>query len=199
MRFNSESAFCELGVPTKLKGLDIIINVILRVYTSSILSLQVIKNPSIPPAIVEEFESTALSLNLTLKCPPALIVHTGAIEPLATARKQSRVVLDAIRNLSKATALSIFIEAHKAPTNLQDISDTASQGLFKSYSTRFHITSMYGGIRGKLIDTSTETTSPPSYDEAATCPPPPPPIDEPLGKKRPRQNTDSKRNNISLL
>ncbi|KAM0199349.1 hypothetical protein ACHAQI_012038 [Fusarium lateritium] len=199
MRFDSESAFCELGVPTKLKGLDIVTNVILRVCASSILSLQVIKNPSIPPAIVEEFESTALSLDLTLKCPPALIVHTGAVEPLAAARKQSGVVLDAIRNLSKATALSIFIEARKAPTNLQDISDAASQGLFKSCSTRFHITSMYGGIGGKLIDTSTETTSPPSYDEAATCPPPPPPIDEPLGKKRPRQNTDSERNDISLL
>ncbi|KAM0277945.1 hypothetical protein ACHAO9_012373 [Fusarium lateritium] len=58
---------------------------------------------------------------------------------------------------------------------------------------------MYGGIGGKLIDTSTEMTSLPSYDEAATCPPLPPPIDEPLGKKRPRQNTDSERNDISLL
>ncbi|SPJ76051.1 uncharacterized protein FTOL_05782 [Fusarium torulosum] len=197
-RFDSDAAFFELGVPTKLKGLDIVTNVMLRVCASSIVSFDLTKNPTVPPAIGQEFESTALSLDFTLKCPPTIIVHTGAVEPLSAARKLSGVVLDAIRDLSKATALSIYIEARDAPAKLQDISDAASQDLFKSSSTRYHIASMYGGIGGKLIDLKAETAAPPSYNEAATSPPPPPPI-EPLSKKRPRQDTDPERDDITLL
>lgn len=197
-RFDIEAAFFELAVPTKLKGLDIVTNVILRVCASSIASIELMKNPTIPTAIGEEFESTALCLDFTLKCPPVIIVHTGAVEPVSAARKHSGVVLDAIRDLSKVTALSIYIEARDAPTKLHDISDAASQGLFKSCSTQYHIASMYGGIGGKFLDPPAETISPPSYDEAAASPPPPPPI-EPLSKKRLRRDTDSECDNIALL
>ncbi|KAL5583698.1 hypothetical protein FOVSG1_015049 [Fusarium oxysporum f. sp. vasinfectum] len=198
-RFNWEAAFFELGVPVKLKGLDIVTNVILRVCASSVVSLELVKNPTIPKSIGEEFKSTALSLDFTLNCPPTIIVHTGAVEPLSAAKKSSGVVLDAIRDLSKATALYIYIEARDAPSRLQDISDAASQGLFKSCSTRYHIASMYGGIGGKLIDPPAETASPPSYDETAASPPPPPPPIELPSKKRPRQDTDPERDDITLL
>ncbi|KAG7403264.1 hypothetical protein Forpe1208_v016437 [Fusarium oxysporum f. sp. rapae] len=155
-----------------------------RVCASSIVSLEVVKNPIVPTAIGEAFKSTALSLDFTLKCVPTIIVHT---------------VFNTIRDLSKATALSIYIEARDAPPKLQDISDAASQGHFKSCSTRYHISSMYGGIGGKLIDFSTETAPPPSYEETACSPPPPsPPIERP-SKKRPRQDTDPERDDIILL
>ncbi|KAG7404026.1 hypothetical protein Forpe1208_v015701 [Fusarium oxysporum f. sp. rapae] len=170
-----------------------------RVCASSIVSLEVVKNPIVPTAIGEAFKSTALSLDFTLKCSPTIIVHTGAVEPLSPSKKSSGVVLDAIRDLSKATTLSIYIEARDAPPKLQDISDAASQGLFKSCSTRYHIASMYGGIGGKLIDSSAETAPPPSYEETASSPPPPPPPIELPSKKRPRQDTDPERDDIILL
>ncbi|RKK26976.1 hypothetical protein BFJ66_g16515 [Fusarium oxysporum f. sp. cepae] len=100
-RFNGEAAYYELGVPVKLKGLDIVTNAMVRV--------------CVPTAIGEAFKSTALSLDFTLKCVPTIIVHTGAVEPLPPSKKSSGVVLDAIRDLSKATALSIYIEARDAP------------------------------------------------------------------------------------
>ncbi|KAI8396349.1 hypothetical protein AU210_015721 [Fusarium oxysporum f. sp. radicis-cucumerinum] len=198
-RFNGEAAYFELGVPVKLKGLDIVTNATVRVCASSIVSLEVVKNPIVPTAIGEAFKSTALSLDFTLKCVPTIIVHTGAVEPLSPSKKSSGVVLDAIRDLSKATALSIYIEARDAPPKLQDISDAASQGHFKSCSTRYHIASMYGGIGGKLIDFSTETAPPPSYEETASSPPPPPPPIELPSKKRPRQDTDPERDDMTLL
>jgi hypothetical protein len=196
-RFDSEAAFFELAVPTKLKGLDIVMNVILRVCALSIVSLELIKNPTIPIAVGEEFEFTAFSLDFTLKCPLAIIVQTGAVEPVSAARKHSGVVLDAIRDLAKVTAL-YYIEARDAPSKLHDISDAASQGLSKSCSTQYYIASMYGGIGGKFLDPPAETVSPPSYDEAAASPSLPPPI-EPLSKKRPRRDTDAECDNITLL
>ncbi|KAF5265616.1 hypothetical protein FOXYS1_3566 [Fusarium oxysporum] len=197
-RFNGEAAYFELGVPVKLKGLDIVTNAMVRVCASSIVSLEVIKDPIVPPAIGEAFKSTALSLDFTLKCSPTIIVHADAVEPLSPSKKSSGVVLDAIRDLSKATTLSIYIEARDAPSKLQDISDAASQGLFKSCSTRYHIASMYGGIGGKIIDLA-ETAPPPSYEETASSPPPPPPPIELPSKKRPRQDTDPERDDITLL
>ncbi|KAL5603649.1 hypothetical protein FOVSG1_006399 [Fusarium oxysporum f. sp. vasinfectum] len=198
-RFNGEAAFFELGVPVKLKGLDIVTNAMVRVCASSIVSLEVVKNPTVPTAIGEAFKSTALSLDFTLKCPPTIIVHTAAVEPLSPSKKSSGVVLDAIRDLSKATALSIYIEARDAPPKLQHISDAASQGLFKSCSTRYHIASLYGGIGGKLIEPSGDTAAPPSYDETTSRPPPPPPPIEFPRKKRPRQDTETERDDITLL
>jgi hypothetical protein len=198
-RFNGEAAFFELGVPVKLKGLDIVTKAMVRVCASSIVSLEVVKNPTVPTAIGEAFKSTALSLDFTLKCPPTIIVHTAAVEPLSASKKSSGVVLDAIRDLSKATALSIYIEARDAPPKLQHISDAASQGLFKSCSTRYHIASLYGGIGGKLIQSSGDTAAPPSYDETTSRPPPPPPPIEFPSKKRPRQDTETERDDITLL
>jgi hypothetical protein len=198
-RFNGEAAFFELGVPVKLKGLDIVTNAMIRVCASSIVSLEVVKSPTVPTAIGEAFKSTALSLDFTLKCPPTIIVHTAAVEPLSPSKKSSGVVLDAIRDLSKATALSIYIEARDAPPKLQHISDAASQGLFNSCSTRYHIASLYGGIGGKLIEPSDDTAAPPSYDETTSRPPPPPPPIEFPSKKRPRQDTETERDDITLL
>lgn len=205
--FNAEAAFFELAVPIKLKGVGVVADAILRVCASSIVSLQTVKSPTVPPAIGEAFKSTTLSLDFMLSRPPAVIVHAAATEPLSPSKRSSGVVLDAIRHLSKTTAFSIHIDARDAPPNMQQVIDTASQGLFRSCSTRYHIASMYGGVGGKLTDSSdsADTAPPPSYQET-TCsppppPPPPPPIQQPASKKRPRQDTnaDTERDDISLL
>ncbi|KAI1025264.1 hypothetical protein LB504_009983 [Fusarium proliferatum] len=201
--FIAEAAFFELAVPIKLKGVGVVADAIVRVCASSIVSLQTVKSPTVPPAIGEAFNSTVLSLDFTLSRPPAVIVHADATEPLSPSKRSSGVVLDAIRDLSKTTAFSIHIDARGAPPNMQDISAAASQGLFRACSTRYHIASMYGGIGGKLTDwsDSADTAPPPSYQETTSSPPPPPPPIQPASKKRPRQdtNTDTERDDISLL
>ncbi|KAF5714092.1 hypothetical protein FMUND_7594 [Fusarium mundagurra] len=201
--FNAEAAFVELAVPIKLKGVGVVADAILRVCASSIVSLQTVKSPTVPPAIGEAFKSTTLSLEFTLSRPPAVIVHAAAIVPLSPSKRSSGVVLDAIRDLSKTTAFSIHIDARDAPPNMQEITDLASQGLFRSSSTRYHIASMYGGVGGKLVDSSdsADTAPPPSYQETTSSPPPPPPpIQQPASKKRPRQDTDADtERDISLL
>ncbi|RBQ72075.1 hypothetical protein FVER14953_14022 [Fusarium verticillioides] len=201
--FNAEAAFFELAVPIKLKGVGVVADAILRVCASSIVSLQAVKSPSVPPAIGEAFKSTTLSLDFTLSRPPAIIVHAAATEPLSPSKRSSGVVLDAIRHLSKTTAFSVHIDARDAPPNMQQVTDAASQGLFRSCSTRYHIASLYGGVGGKLAESadSADTAPPPSYQETTTSSPPPPLIQQPASKKRPRQdtNTDTERDDISLL
>ncbi|GKU07304.1 hypothetical protein FLAG1_10146 [Fusarium langsethiae] len=196
--FDAEAAIFELAVPVKLKGLDTGTKAILRIYASTIASLELSKNPTtIPSGIKDEVGSTALGLDFTLNDPPAIIVPSCAPEPLSATRKHSRDILDTIRDLSKATALSIYIEACNAPDELQDICDAVSQGLFTPCNIQHHIASMYGGNGGKRIDLSVAAL-PPSYDEAAMSPPPPPPIDR-GSKKRARQDSDPERDDITLL
>ena len=139
-----------------------------------------------------------LSLDFTLNSPPSIIAQVGIPEPLCPARKLSGAVVDAIRDLSKATTFSICIEARDAPPQLQNVSDAVSHGKFESFrSTQYDIASLYGGLGGKVITPS--EPAPPTYDEAASSPPPPPPIEP--SRKRPRQDssTDTKQDDITLL
>ncbi|EKJ76516.1 hypothetical protein FPSE_03276 [Fusarium pseudograminearum CS3096] len=141
------------------------------------------------------YTTKASPLDFTLKDPPAIIVPSSALEPVSATRRHSRDILDTIRDLSKVTTLSIYIEACDAPNELQDISDAVGQGLFTSCNTQHQIASKYGGVGGKLIDLSVPVL-PPSYDEAATSPPPPPPPPPPIdrsSKKRARLDSDPER------
>ena len=197
-RFNWDAAFFELGVPVKLKGLEALTIVYLRLCASTIISLQLAKNPTVPNAIGEVFQSTVLSLDFTLNSPPSIIAQVGIPEPLCPARKLSGSVVDAIRDLSNATTLSICIEARDAPPQLQSVSDGVSHGKFESFrSTRYDIASLYGGLGGKVITPS--EPAPPTYDEAASSPPPPPPIEPSRKRLRQDSSTDTKQDGITLL
>jgi hypothetical protein len=200
-RFDTTFAFFELSIPVKLKGIDTTTAITLRACASSIISFDVVKNATVPTAVQQEFESIALCLNLTLNHHLNVLVPTRALEPLSPARRHSGVVLDAIRDLSNATVLSIYIEARAAPPTLQSISHAASEGQLKSFrSLRYHLASMYGGLGAKLVNLSVDTAlPPPSYDETEP-PPPPPPIDSNYNKKRPRQDSQPPRDNdIALI
>jgi hypothetical protein len=107
--------------------------------------------------------------------------------------------VDAIRDLSKATTLSIYIKARETPSRLQQISDAVSQGLFKSYSTEYDIDNLYGGNRGKIINFSSDTAAPPSYKETTSCQSPPPPSIDSSRNKRRRRDTEAEDGDIALL
>ncbi|RGP64445.1 hypothetical protein FLONG3_9503 [Fusarium longipes] len=199
-RFDKSCAFFELSIPVKLKGLDTTTAITLRACASSIISLDIVKNPTVSPPIKQEFDSIALCLKFTLNHHLNALVPTPAQEPLSPARRHSGAVLDAIRDLCNATVLSIYVEARSAPSNLQSISDAASEGRLKSFSSlRYHLASMYGGSGAKLVSLSIDNALPPSYDETGP-PPPPPPIDSNYNKKRPRQDSQPPRSDdIALI
>ncbi|KAM5528297.1 hypothetical protein FOXYSP1_19566 [Fusarium oxysporum f. sp. phaseoli] len=119
---------------------------------------------------------------------------TNAQDPLIPARAYSGVVLDAIRQLSNVTPLSIYVQdTVLSNKDLQCLSDAFSQGLFKSVRSSQHaLASLYGGNGAKIIRLSAQTgQSPPPYREI-TPPPPSAPI---YNKKRSRQDSQNERDN----
>lgn len=197
-RFDKTCAFFELSVPLKLKVIDHT-TITLRVCASSIISLDLVKNPTVPDALQQELGSISLCLSLIVNRHLDVLLPTAALEPVSPARAPSGLVLDAVRDLCQATAFSIYIEARENP-GFRAISDAASQGLLKSFrSSRFQLTSMYGGQGAKLVNLSSDASlPPPSYNEVEP-PPPPPPIDLKNDRKRPRQDSQNEHNNIALI
>ncbi|KAF5680263.1 hypothetical protein FDENT_8466 [Fusarium denticulatum] len=153
------------------------------------------KNSPVSSEVEQEFKSPALSLCFQLNRHFDILVPTPALEPIRPAgRARSGVVLDAIREFSRATIFTVYIEARNASPKLQSVSDAVSQGLFKtSCSSRFQLASMYAGLGAKIVQLGADgTLAPPSYEE--TEPPPPlPPIDPKPDRKRPRQDTVTER------
>jgi hypothetical protein len=197
-RFDSTSTLFDVHIPLKLKGLENRSDITLRACASSIISLDLVKNPTVPTEVEQELESTALGLRFELNCNLDILVPTPALEPVRPAgRAHSGLVLDTVREFSRATAFTIYIEAHDAPPKLQSISDAVSQGLFKSSrSSRFQLASMYAGLGAKIIQLAADNTlMPPYYEEIESPPPPPPSIDHKPDRKRPRQDTETERAN----
>jgi hypothetical protein len=198
-RFDKTCAFFELSVPLKLKAIDHT-TITLRACASSIISLDLVKNPTVPDALQQELDSISLCLSLTMNRHLDVLLPTAALEPVSPARAPSGLVLDAVRDLCQATAFSIYIEARENP-GFQAISEAAKQGLLKSFrSSRFQLASMYGGQGAKLVNLSCDASlPPPSYNEVEP-PPPPPPIDLKNDRKRPRQDSQNEHNNnIALI
>jgi hypothetical protein len=201
-RFDSKSALFDIHIPLKLKGLDSTSDITLRACASSIISLDLVKNPIVHSEVEQEFKSAALGLHSQLNRHLDILVPTPALEPICPAgRARSGVVLDAIREFSRATAFTIYIEARNASPKLQSISDAVSRGLFKtSCSSRFQLASMYAGLGAKMVQLGADDTLPPPSYEETEPPPPPPPIDHKPDRKRPRQDTATERaDDIALI
>jgi len=201
-RFEKTCAFFELDIPVKLKGIDHT-SITLRACASSIVSLDLVRNPAVTNAIQKEFDSVTLQLDFTVNRCLDVLLPIAASEPLSPARARSGVVLDAVRDLCQATTFSIYVEAREAPPSpgFQIISDAVQEGLFKSFrSSQFQLASMYSGSGAKLVKLAIDTSlPPPSYDEVE-APPPPPPIDHKNKRKRPRQDSQTEReNDIALV
>ncbi|KAG5745255.1 hypothetical protein H9Q70_012049 [Fusarium xylarioides] len=194
-RFDSKGSLFDIHVPLKLKGLDSTSDITLRACASFIDSLDLVKNSPVSSEVEQEFKSPALGLRLQLNRHLDILVPTPTLEPIRPAgRALSGVVLDAIRDFSRATVFTVYIEARNASPKLQSVSDAVNQGLLKtSCSSRFQLASMYAGHGGKIVQLGTDDTlAPPSYEETEP-PPPPPPIDPKPDRKRPRQDTATER------
>jgi hypothetical protein len=120
----------------------------------SSIFLNRVKNPTITTEVEQELESAAHGLGFELNCHLDILAPTTALEPICLGgRERSDLVLDTVREFSRSTAFSVYIEARDAPPTHQSISDAISQRLFKSHhNSRFHLTSMYAGLEQILFD-----------------------------------------------
>ncbi|KAH7236550.1 hypothetical protein BKA59DRAFT_496739 [Fusarium tricinctum] len=196
-RFDTTSSLFELSIPIKLKDIRLkddkgdnsISTLLLRICPSTVDSFSFASIVAAPEATRSKFTaSTRLEFRLNQNLD--ILVPTNAQDPLIPARAHSGVVLDAIRQISNVTKLSISIQdAVLSDTHLQQLSNAFSQGLYKSVR-QDDLASLYSGKGAKIIHLSAQTgQNPPPYREL-TPPPPSAPI---YSKKRPRQDSHDER------
>ncbi|KAJ4125600.1 hypothetical protein NW765_001374 [Fusarium oxysporum] len=196
-RFDTTCSFFELSVPIKIKGIRLkddkagdnsISALLLRICPSTVKSLSLTSIATAPEAIRKKFTSAILRLDLGLGRNLDVVVPSNAEEPIVPGRAASGVVLDAIRQFSNTTSLSIYVQDSELfNTQLQSISNAFSQGLYKSSRSAQHdLVSLYGGRGAKMIHLSAETGQlPPPYTESTS----PPPSASTYQQKRPRRDS----------
>ncbi|KAM0288929.1 hypothetical protein ACHAO9_006437 [Fusarium lateritium] len=198
-RFDTTTSLFELSIPIKLKGTRLkddkgdnnISTLLLRICPSTVDAFSFASISAVPKATRPKFTSSTrldFRLNQTLD----ILVPTNAQDPLIPARAHSGVILDAIRQISNVTTLSIYIQdAVLSDIHLQQLSDAFSQGLYKSIR-QHDLSNLYSGKGAKIIHLSAQTgQNPPPYREL-TPPPPSAPI---YTKKRPRQDSHNECDN----
>ncbi|KAG6995993.1 hypothetical protein FOFC_07591 [Fusarium oxysporum] len=202
-RFDTTCSLFELSVPIKIKdirlkddkgGENSISTLLLRICPSTVDTFSFASTTTGPESTRPKFTSYVTRLDFRLNKSLDVLVPTNAQDPLIPARAYSGVVLDAIRQLSNATPLSIYVQdTVLSNKDLQCLSDAFNQGLFKSVRSSQHaLASLYGGNGAKIIRLSAQTgQSPPPYREI-TPPPPSAPI---YNKKRSRQDSQNERDN----
>ncbi|KAF9780342.1 hypothetical protein IL306_000627 [Fusarium sp. DS 682] len=202
-RFDTTCSFFELSVPIKIKDIRLkddkagdnsISALLLRICPSSVNTFSVAPSTTAPEAIQKKFASHILRLDLELNRNLDVVVPSNAEEPIIPGRAASGVVLDAIRQLSNTTSLSIYVQdAAPFHSQLQSLSNAFSQGLYKSVRTGQHdLVSLYGGRGAKIIQLSAQTGHlPPPYTESTS----PPLSASTYQQKRPRRDPHDDRDN----
>ncbi|KAM0198501.1 hypothetical protein ACHAPI_004025 [Fusarium lateritium] len=198
-RFDTTTSLFELSIPIKLKDIRLkddkgdnnISTLLLRICPSTVDSFSFASISAVPKATRPKFTSSTrldFRLNQTLD----ILVPINAQNPLIPARAHSGVVLDAIRQISNVTSLSIYIQdTLLSDAHLQQLSDAFTQGLYKSIR-QDDLSNLYNGKGAKIIHLAAQTgQNPPPYREL-TPPPPSAPI---YAKKRPRQDSNDERDN----
>ncbi|RGP69271.1 hypothetical protein FLONG3_7907 [Fusarium longipes] len=181
-RFGTTCSFFELSIPIKIKhtrlkddkdGDSSVSAVFLRIYSSAVKGLS-FSSTTAPEIIQKKLTSHTTRLDFQLDEVVDIIVPQNADEPLIPARGQSGIVLDAIRQISNTTVLSVYIQdAILSGAQMQQISDACSQGCSKSALSDEHdLSSLYGGRGAKFVRLSAQTGQlPPPYHEIASPPP----------------------------
>ncbi|PCD21518.1 hypothetical protein AU210_016479 [Fusarium oxysporum f. sp. radicis-cucumerinum] len=202
-RFDTTCSLFELSVPIKMKeirlkgdkgGENSISTLLLRICPSTVDTFSFASATTSPESTRPKFTSYVTRLDFQLNKTLDVLVPTNTQDPPIPARAYSGIILDAIRQLSNVTSLSIYVQdTVLSDRDLQCLSDAFSQGLFKSVRSSQHaLASLYGGNGAKIIRLSAQTgQNPPPYREI-TPPPPSAPIDN---KKRPRQDSQNERDN----
>jgi FtsZ-binding cell division protein ZapB len=197
-RFDTTCSFFELSIPIKIKHTrlkddkegDGVSALFLRICPSTVKTFSFASTTTAPNAIQKKLTSRTTRLDFRLDRHVDILVPKNSDEPLIPARGQSGIVLDAIRQVSNTTILSVYVaDAILSDPQLQSISDACNHGSFKSLrSDERDLSSLYGGKGAKVVHLSAQTGQlPPPYNEIGS-PPPSAPINQ---LKRRRQDSET--------
>ncbi|EXK77749.1 hypothetical protein FOQG_17548 [Fusarium oxysporum f. sp. raphani 54005] len=184
-------ALFEVMVPVRFKDRGKHASIYLRLSPLFISSFAFTIKTEPSDDIKTTFSNAVTCLDLTLEKPIAFLAPRYVQMPVTAARLRSGAVLDALRELSRARRMRIYVsEEVITAAQLTLIQDAISQRTLEPLSgPDTDISRMFGGLGGKPVHLSLPETVPalPTYDDAAALPPPAPPLE----RKRPRSDSDN--------
>jgi hypothetical protein len=137
------------------------------------------------------FSNAVTCLDFTLKEHIAFLAPRYVQMPVTAARHRSGIVLDKLRELSRALRMRIYVsEEVITAAQLTLIQDAISQRTLKPlFGPDIDVSRMFDGLGGRSVRLSLPQTVPalPTYDDATALPPPA----NPLERKRRRSDSDN--------
>ncbi|KAK8133332.1 hypothetical protein PG999_001505 [Apiospora kogelbergensis] len=208
-RDESCGVFLQLSIPVKLKGSFAHAPVHIHVHPSQIQSAEYTSSDNVPEAVQTKLSGRLARLSMTLSEPVHFIVPCNTLSPLRARSRASGQVLDALRTLSRATQLSIYMEDQDATrAHLLPLCALLAAGRAVPLSPYTETFRLFGGSGGRRwvddsMPPSTEeddSLPPPRYDELGPGPPMPPiSTEKDQGTKRRRQRLSNSSTSSDVL
>ncbi|KAF4953812.1 hypothetical protein FSARC_12311 [Fusarium sarcochroum] len=177
-------ALFEIVIPIRFKDKGTASAIYLRMSPLFINSFDFSTKTEPPETLKTTFDSVTTSLDLQLTKTVAVLVPIYVKEPVSAARPRSGKVLDSLCELSRVTALRVYIrDSLLSDDQLRSIRDEVHQRNLEPFSgPDYDISRMFAGNGAKA--TVLAPVAPPSYEKSTSLQPAPS-----YERKRPRQNT----------
>jgi hypothetical protein len=157
--------FIRLHIPVKLKNVPARTPIHIHIRPSRVQSCTFAIAVDAPEAVRAVSQCQLASLSMKLSGPVQIVIpHTMASSSRPAKTRASGRVLDAIRSLSRATQLVMYIPANLAPrTHLQRLSALLTGGGLQELPPYTELFKLFGGSGGRIWDVEPlyPTTSPP--------------------------------------
>lgn len=157
--------FLRLHIPVKLKNVPSRTPIHIHIRPSRVQSCTFAITVDAPEAIRAGSRHQLARLSMKLSGPVQVVVpHTMASSSRPAKNRASGRVLDAIRSLSRATQLVMYMPANLAPrTHLQRLSALLTGGSLQELPPYTELFKLFGGLGGRkwYVEPWYPTTSPP--------------------------------------
>jgi hypothetical protein len=143
-----------LHIPVKLKNVPARTHIDIHIRPSRVQSCTFAVNADAPEAVRVVSQYQLASLSMKLSGPIQIVVpYTMASSPRPARSRASGLVLDAIRSLSRATQLVIYMPANLAPrTHLQRLSALLTGGGLQELPSYTELFKLFGRAGGRIWD-----------------------------------------------
>ncbi|KAK7983153.1 ubiquitin-conjugating enzyme/RWD-like protein [Apiospora arundinis] len=174
---DATGVFLQLSIPVKLKGIFAHAPVHIHIHPSQIQS-PTYSSENIPETVQTKMPGRLARFSMKLREPIHLIIPSNTPSPLRARSRASGLVLDALRSLSRATELSIYMEDQE--------------------TTWAHLQLLCGLLAAE----EDASLPPPRYDELGPGPPMPPiseSKDQSTKRRRQRRSNSSTSSDVLAL
>ncbi|KAK6829908.1 hypothetical protein PG987_010492 [Apiospora arundinis] len=207
---DATGVFLQLSIPVKLKGIFAHAPVHIHIHPSQIQS-PTYSSENIPETVQTKMPGRLARFSMKLREPIHLIIPSNTPSPLRARSRASGLVLDALRSLSRATELSIYMEDQETTwAHLQLLCGLLAAGQsvpLPPYTETFRLFGGVGGHRWLEDDLPPPTEEdaslpPPRYDELGPGPPMPPiseSKDQSTKRRRQRRSNSSTSSDVLAL